>query len=266
MRIMLLITILSNWFLTASVTVVHKWEMPSALQEISGIAWIEPDRFAGIQDEDGIIFIYNRATAQIEKRIPFAGKGDYEGITLVNDIAYVMRSDGMLYEVDNINNAQPRVKEYKTGLTAKQNVEGLTYDKKNNRLLAAIKDREPGDVSYKGIYAFDLAAKLMDKTPVYKLSLTDPALGNAGAHKKNKTIRPSEIAVHPASGDIYIIDATEPALIILTPSGEIKNTCKLPRNDFAQPEGMTFSPDGILFISNEGRKDAGNILEVHLNQ
>ncbi len=57
-------------------------------------------------------------------------------------------------------------------MTAKQDVEGLAYDPKNNRLLLSIKGKEPGNEDYKGIYSFDLSSKKLAVTPVYKIDLT----------------------------------------------------------------------------------------------
>ena len=42
-----------------SYTIVRKWDMPIELNEISGIRWISEDKIAAVQDEEGIIFIYN---------------------------------------------------------------------------------------------------------------------------------------------------------------------------------------------------------------
>ena len=84
------------------VKVIKRWDLPAVLTEISGLAGMDNERFACIQDELGNIYVYNTAIAKIEKEISFAGFGDYEGITLVGDTAWVVRSDGRLYEVNNM--------------------------------------------------------------------------------------------------------------------------------------------------------------------
>ena len=247
----------------SDVVIINKWDTPPELLEISGIAWLSNDRFACVQDELGSIFIYNTSTQKIEKQIPFSGAGDYEGVTLAGNTAYVLRADGKIYEVENINAAKPAVKEYTTHLTVKQDVEGLTYDKNNNRLLAAIKGDDPSGQSYKGIYAFDLKTKKMAQEPVYKIDLDHQVFAGTKGKKKNKILEPSEIAVHPTSGEIYISDA-DGKLLVMDNNGSIKNLYKMTDDAFTQAEGLSFSPDGKLYISNEGKKDAGNILEVQL--
>lgn len=253
---------------SAGVSIVKKWDLPKELLEISGLSWMDHERFACVQDEKGIVFIYNTKTNAIEKQIPFSDPGDYEGLALVGEMAWVIRSDGKLYEISSIRDDKPSVKTYDTPLTAAHNTEGLCYDKKNNRLLVAIKEDEPGGVDYKGIYAFDLAAKKMDKAPVMKIDLNDQHFAEMGGKKKKAksgdAIMPSAIAVHPLNGDIYITEGRNPKLLIATDAAVIRKLYLLDKNQFVQPEGITFSPEGELFISNEGTKQPGNILKVDL--
>jgi uncharacterized protein YjiK len=46
--------------------------------------------------------------------------------------------------------------------------------------------------------------------------------------------------------------------------GNIKTLHPLQSSSFQQPEGITFSPSGETYISNEGGKGKGNILLVNL--
>ncbi|HBL79205.1 MAG TPA: hypothetical protein DDZ79_04300, partial [Aequorivita sp.] len=69
--------------------------MPIELNEISGIRWISDDKIAAVQDEEGIIFIYNLQTNLVEKKISFGKSGDYEAITTTDSTAYVMESSGL---------------------------------------------------------------------------------------------------------------------------------------------------------------------------
>jgi len=249
----------------AVITIVKKWNMPKGLTEISGLSYMDGQRFASVQDELGKIFIYNVSSSSVEKEISFGAPGDYEGLAVVGEIIWVLRSDGKLFEVTNINAVKPSVKEYSTPLTTKQDPEGLCYDKKNNRLLIAIKGAEPGTENYKGIYAFDLNSKKMDQQPVFKIDLQNKVFGNSSDKKKKNTINPSDISIHPISGDMYIIDGRNPQLLITDASGNIKKLYGLSSKDFAQPEGITFNPAGDLFIANEGTRQPGNIVLVKID-
>jgi uncharacterized protein YjiK len=245
-----------------TLTVVNKWEVPAILKEISGIVYLSKNRFACIQDETGTIFIFNTALGKIEKEIVFTYHGDFEGIALVKTTAYALRADGTLFEVQHYNSTGLKVIEHPNQLSRKENVEGLCYDKKHNRLLLAVKSREPGTSDYKGIYAFDLSTKKLSDTPVLKIDLqNDIWIQKEG----RKTMRPSDLAIHPRTGDLYIIDGEEPKLLIMSANGKkYKKLYTLPDAAFKLPEGITFTPKGVMYISNEGRGGDGNILRVRL--
>jgi uncharacterized protein YjiK len=251
---------------SAEIKVLERWELPEVLTEVSGIEYLGGTRFACIQDEQGTVFIYNTASGRIEKQVPFAGAGDFEGIAVDGHTAWVVQSDGKLYEVANFQSAKPTVRTYATSLTANHDVEGLTYDKKNDRLLLAIKGEEPGSSDYKGIYAFDLDAKKFASEPVLKINLADPVFGSLKEKKRTNLMQPSEIEIHPQTGDIYVSEGASPKLLVMDGDGTKKKLYTLNRADFPQSEGLAFSPEGDLFISNEGKGGKGTIVKVAIDK
>lgn len=249
-----------------SYTIVKKWELPPILTEVSDISWVDNKLVAAVQDEKGIIFMYNLKTSEITRKINFAGPGDYEGLAVDGANLFVVRSDGKIFEIKNFKNENFTVQEYQTPLTEKQDIEGITFDKKNNQLLLSTKEEEPGNKNYKGIYAFDLNTKKLQSAPVYKLKFDDPIFKAINPKKKSKTIRPSEIDFHPKTGQLFVLDAKIPMLVIYNKDGDSQKIYFLDKEEFAQPEGLTFDESGNLYISNEGDDGAGNILQVALKK
>lgn len=243
----------------SDVSIIKKWDMPDLLKEVSGIAYMGDQRFACVQDERGSIFIFNTVTNKIEREISFGQSGDYEGIALQGNTAYVVRADGRIFEVDMNAQEKPRVKEHRTSLTVKQNVECIAYDISKKRLLLAIKDDEPGGQRYKGIYAYDLAKSAFNDEPVFRINLDDTLI----AATKKKTVMPSSLAIHPGTGEMYITDGPQSQLLILDKEGKVSRLLQLGKN-FPQPEGLTFGSKEEIYISNEGSKEPGNIIQVEI--
>jgi uncharacterized protein YjiK len=241
----------------SSVSIIKKWDLPAELKEVSGISYMDDERFVCVQDELGTVFVFNKSTNAIERKTQFAKSGDFEGIALTDDFVYVVQADGKLFEIDITKGAQVTPKIYKTSLTVKHNVEGFCYDKDNNRLLLAAKDEAPDMPGFKGIYAFDLKSKRFVEEPVFKIDLNHELIKSAG----KKAVSPSGMAIHPSTKDIYITDGPQSKLLVMDNSGNIKKLLDLGK-DFSQPEGITFSPSAEIFISNEGTKQAGNIIMV----
>jgi uncharacterized protein YjiK len=250
----------------AVVKISRTWDLPHILREISGISYIDAERIACVQDEVGTIYIYNISSRSVESEIPFGPPGDYEALAIVNDDAYVAVADGRIIEITGYRSGKPSVKEYGTHLTVKQNVEGLCYDKANKRLLVAIKGHEEGSPLYKGIYTFDLAAKAMPVKPVMKIDLQDSIFQRSSVKKPQTLIQPSEIAIHPSTGDIYICDAVRSQLLIMDNAGKIKALYALNKSKFIHPEGIMFTPSGELYISSEGNRQLpGKLMLVELD-
>ncbi len=250
-----------------NVVVLKKWELPEELREISGLSHLDEQRLVCVQDELGKIYVYNTVDEKVEREISFGPAGDYEGLAVVGNDIWVLRADGVLFEVKNIELSQATVNKYTTLLTVKQDCEGLCYDSLANRLLVTVKAKDPNSTDYKGIYAFDVNTRRMAETPVFKLDMAHSIFTVAPQGKKKKKtggIMPSGIAIHPATRELYITDGPKSRLLVMNPDGEISKLVQLDQKVFAQPEGIIFNAKGDLFISNEGPSAPGNILQVEL--
>ena len=245
-------------------TILDTWNLPKELNEISGIVWIDHNTFACVQDEDGIIFIYDSDERSVIDKIPFAGNGDYEAIALEKNNLYIMQSDGLLYEIKDWTATNKIVSSHQTGFTSSNNMESLTYSKKDQSLLTVPKDKDQKD-DYKGIYKISLDSKKANvNAPSYKIEMNASALKDYRGKKLQKTFNPSEIAVHPKTNDIYVLEGKSPKLLILDQEGVLKTVYKLDEINFPQPEGMTFSEEGDLYISNEAANGPATIHLVEL--
>jgi uncharacterized protein YjiK len=243
---------------------VAKWELPSELREVSGIALLENNIVACVQDEDGVIFLYDLDKKEVTRKIAFAEGGDYEGIAIVENTAYVLRSDGAIYEVTHLQGSKPKVTLHKSVLAESQDTEGLAYDKGNNRLLIAPKGYDDRIGDYKGIYVFSLANKKMQEQPVIKIPLTQEKLQSSGKKQKNKysVLQPSSLDFNDATGELFLIDAENFLLLTINIEGQVQRLIPLNKDQLRQPEGFAFNDKGELFISSEGsKKEQGVILK-----
>ena len=225
------------------------------MEEVSGIAWLEGDRLATIQDEFGEVTLFGLKEGKAVSRFRFAEAGDFEAVAATGKDMYVLRSDGTIFEILNYAGDNREVKQYETSFTLENDLESLAYDANNNRLLLIPKQKDPEGKSTKGIYSFSLGTKELDPVPVFRIDLTDEAFSYTRQADLDKVFRPSDMAIHPESGEIYILDGVIPQLLILEPSGALRDVYSFSAEFFPQPEGIAFSPDGTLYISNEGEKD-----------
>lgn len=232
-----------------------KYPLPQYLEEISGLAYYKEEMILCVQDEHADIYVLNTDNNEIVDKYDFGKQGDYEDIAVIGHTAYVLRSDGHIFEVENFNKEDRKVTDHKTPLSAKNDTEGLTYDKISNSLFIACKGSPAIEnynpyKGYKAIYQFDLREMKLHKIPQLIRSAT--------------SYEPSGLAIHPVFDEIYLISGTGKVLIIMDRSGKVLNVHHLSSRIFRQPEGICFSPSGDLFISNEGRGGKANILRFNL--
>jgi hypothetical protein len=286
LKFIYILFVLTGVFLTSSNKLGYDFskptlndELPPVLHEISGLAIIDSTSIACVQDEDGILFIYNIKSHKITQQHTFGLKGDYEGITLVHDLLYVLRSDGVLFEIKNYQSNKLKVKTYATRVPASNN-EGLCYDESNNRLLIGAKGKINKDLSNKDvryIYAFDLNTKTLNQSPAFEFSVVDVNLsakmqGINFPKKQNKKgesiehglkFNTSEISIHPITHQLFVLSATDHTLLIFNKSGILEHIEQLNPQTFNKSEGLDFFKNGDLLISNEGQAHQPTLLRFN---
>ena len=255
------------------------FELPEVLKEISGLT-LSPDgqQLCAVNDEYGIIYFIDKEMGEVKREVKFHKNGDYEGIETVNESIYIVKSTGTVYKVDDLEKDTVSFKKGKYLLKKENDTEGLGYDAKNNQLLFACKGRAclhsgctiEGCLTKKSIYRMDMKRNRVAKEPAFNITV-ETVLDFL---KKNKPqdaannfesfidkddghlhFHPSALAVHPITGDIFILSSKGKTIIVLNSEGEIKQMEKLNKKIHRQPEGIAFDKDGTMYISNEGKKE-----------
>ena len=150
--------------------------LPKKLNEISGLAITGDDRLFTHNDEVGTVYELDIMTCEIlnefylgEKKI----KKDFEGIAVVKDSLFLVTSSGEIYKFSYTDDDKNKdFKKFNTILSAKNNVEGLCYDKATNSLLIACKDFAGKKLKeYKAVYSFDLTIYKLLEEPRFLMNL-----------------------------------------------------------------------------------------------
>jgi len=254
------------------------YTLPASLHEISGITEVDAVSVACVQDEHGIIFIYDLNKNQTTRQFMFGGDGDYEGIARVDQTLYVLRSDEALTEISNFKTDKFKRISYDASLPGKD-FEGLCYDKKNNRLLISPKetpDNNPENKNKRFVYGFDLASKKLTRGPVFVFDIPTiesfalankikvPMKGKKGEEQKpDIDMRISAMMIHPFTNRLFAISSSDRFLFVFNINGNIEYLERLDKDLFPQPEGITFLNNGDMLISNEGGKGQATMVRFN---
>jgi uncharacterized protein YjiK len=254
--------------------------LPDMLHEVSGLTDIDAHTVACVQDENGIIFFYDLEEQAIVRQLEFHLDGDYEGITRIGKMIYILRSDGTIYGVENYDDPNFILHTYTTGIPAANN-EGLCHDPVNNRLLIACKSKLGKGPEYKdkrAIYGFDLKTKELSTHPVFefdvqkmrefallhKIDLPMRTKGkNGGTEEAVLKFKASAIGVHPIRKQLYVLSAADHMFFIFDLEGELLHMEPLDPRVFNKAEGITFMENGDMLITNEGQDHRPTLLRFN---
>ncbi len=236
-------------------------ELPSELKEISGIEALSENQVLAIQDEAGKLYRIDLRQGTIIDEQTFDKDRDYEDLCLVDDTVYILERDGDLYST-LLYVEGDTAKKYETAFSYRNDTESMCYDPANNRILIAPKTGAPeGGIlsdNVQGIYSFDLAEDELSIEPVFTIAEREigSIIGNGG---KPHNFKPSALAIHPQSGNVYVLASVGKTLIVLNDDNTILHVELLDPELFPQPEGLAFTQEGHLLISSEGVLGAGSI-------
>lgn len=248
-----------------------KYFLPYVLEEISGLSWMDENLLA-IDDETGKIFEYSLNEKRIVHTISFYKGGDFEGIEKVGEHVYVLKSNGDLFRIPYSKTKKSDGIKIETALNKQNDTEGLGYDPSNNQLIIACKEKaETGQqkIAGKAFYAFDLNSLKLSTEPLFAISKGDlkrfwESKRDYQYDKDRIKFKPSAIALHPMSNQFYILSSVGKMIVVVNREGIVEATYPLSSRVLSQPEGISFSPKGDMYISSEGDGDKGYILEFKM--
>ncbi len=245
--------------------------LPESLNEISGLSLFNDSIFFAVQDEEGIIYEIDK-NGNV-KETDFHKAGDYEGIERVADSIFIIKSTGTLYKITNYGKTDQQREKISNFLDESYDTEGIAYDKKTHSLLLSCKVcNKKKNKGNRLIYRYDIAKKELIESPYISISISSVEtfiknciVDNPDAVQKmlkQFLFAPSAIAVHPITDHIFISSSQGKNIVEINRKGEIISFNKLDKGTYLQPEGLAFSPDGTLYVSNEAKDKKPLIYQV----
>lgn len=240
------------------------------LSEISGLTYRD-SLFYTVQDERGRVYMIHSQSGALVDDEKFWDKGDFEGIEMINGLCVAMKSNGNLYRFDPSDADEETTDRFKFDFPDKSNFEGLGYDPATRELLMTAK-RNPSDRE-KEIYAVSATLDEEPAGPVAVLDQGELLKRLFGGKKKgwarfkqnvaaaSYSFNPSAIAVHPQTGQRFILSSPVPQLLVMSSDWKVEELIFLDNILFRQPEAICFDESGAMYIANEGRGGRANILK-----
>jgi hypothetical protein len=238
----------------------HRYRVRESMTEISGIV-LSPDEhhIYSINDEQGKIFEIDVSANKPYSSSKFDRSGDYEDLVNTSKGWIVLKSNGTLYQIQDIFTDSVSSVEYPFFKKGKQEFESIYPDAGTNSLVLICKTcEEDKGQQATSAYRFNLSSMQFDENPAYRIDVKEIA---RAANTEIKNFRPSAAAVHPIEKRLYIISSINQLLVITDLQGKVQEAHHIKGKLFSQPEGLSFAPNGDMYISNEGGEGVADILK-----
>ena len=94
--------------------------------------------------------------------------------------------------------------------------------------------------------------------PVYTIAISEI---KKILNDEKAEFKPSAAGINPVNGKLYIVASVGKIMVIASDKGVVEEVIKLDPVLYNQPEGLTFAPNGDLYISNEGGEGTATIFK-----
>ena len=241
----------------------YVYKLPEILDEISGVSYYPKDSSVfAIQDEKGWLFKIHLSSPLHVERWKFSTGGDYEDVALVNGTFYVLKSKGVIEKFKFISGDSLSLQSFPVPQAAKNEFETLYYDSTLHQIILICKNCEDDNKKQVTSWSFDPSRDSFSSAFTIETESIRERLG------EDTRFKPSAGAIHPLTGELYVIASVNHALAIFNKDYSVKSIYKINPSLFKQPEGLTFTPKGDLIISNESAEkgSAADILFFKYNK
>ncbi len=223
------------------------------LREISGIGYVRENKLVAINDEAGKIFFVDPRNGNYEVT-EFGLKGDYEEVVKAGNNYYVMQSTGALYLVNG--SSLKLEKKFAHDFGKGIEFESMYYEPGIQQLILICKECGKNATEINA-WAFDIEGGRFSDSIYFSISFDEIT---RMAKDNSIECKPSAAAIHPITKKLYIIASVGKILLECSLKGKLEKVYAINPDHFQQPEGITFAPNGDLYISNEGVQGKATVL------
>ena len=231
----------------------HRIALPSALAEISGLAYTPDGRLLAHGDEQAVVYQIDLSSGRPMKRFGIGGPGgpllgDFEDIQVVGDRIFLVTSKGEILEAREGGDGETsHPLRQGRGLGGACEVEGMTWDEGSQSLLLLCKQAK--GKHWKGqVVILAVSPDTGEFEPEPRLVIPEAELRRVtGA----TSFAGSAITRHPRTGTYLMLAGSQRVYAEIDSAGKVLGGGTLSPERHRQPEGIAIAPDLTLLISDE---------------
>ena len=228
--------------------------LPKPLREISGLAELPDGRLLAVADEKAQVYSIDIQAQSVNKFTAFgepAEKGDFEGIAVIDQMVYLVTSDGVIWQ-QSIDAPPEDFETFDTKIGKQCEVEGLAAIKEQNGLLIVCKQARKKKLNgHLVVFRWSITDKTLDTNPMILRSYASLGLPD---------VNPSGLTLTADAKRLFFVAARQQYFFETTLSGDVVRQGKFPHpKTHPQTEGVVITAENTLYLADEGDKKGGTI-------
>jgi uncharacterized protein YjiK len=227
-------------------------EFTKVLNEVSGL-YFDKDSSAliAISDSRDNIYLLDLKKQKLKDYVKnFSKQADFEDVVKVGNKIYVLVSDGSIVEVTLEGKGKFTTKTYPFR-KGENDFESMYHDPAVRGLVIICKSCEhEKKQGTRSAFRFDLDSLRFDSSVLYAIN-TDSVRSKLLTN--DASFKPSAAAISPIDSMVYILASSGKLLVVTDRKGNVQHAFNLNPDHNPQAEGIAFSPNGTMFVSNEGK-------------
>lgn len=238
----------------------NKMIIDKKLNEISGIFYVQnEDAFIAIADDKKKIYKLTKDGKVSDYFDLELESADYEDVVKIEDTVYVLISDGTIVGIHQTDTTFAQVK-HKFPSTKKNDFETLYYDPTVESLIILCKVcADDKGKQLRSAYKFNLSTRTFDAMPYYAINSREVK----DILKEGRVdFNPSGAAIHPIQKRLYVLASAGNLMVITDMRGKVQEVFRLNPTLYPQSEGIAFTPNGDLYVSNEAKLGKPTLLKI----
>lgn len=231
------------------------------LNEISGLYYLEETGgMLAISDNKQKVYHLTKEGKETDYLgADIAEQQDFEDILKIDSSIYVLVSNGTILSITK-SNTKVITDRYPFWSIQKNDFETMYYDDSTKSIIMICKScaHEKGK-NMRTAYRFDLDTKRFDTGVYYNINAKE-----VQNYLKDGIVKvnPSGAAIHPIEKRLYILSSAGHLIIVTDLKGNVQQVSRLNPTFYPQAEGITFAPNGDLYISNEAKLGKPTLLRL----
>jgi hypothetical protein len=240
----------------------NSMELPLGLSSIKNICLLDSARFVAIDQQSGSVVLLDESTGKLVGQLNLSPAFQFYSLAVYDSILVLQDQLDQLHFLSSPYDSTSEIG--LNELSSDLKFKSFCSHPITKRLFFLGNDFDKGDGRYSNyVYGFGLGNRKLREKPLFEIEsekveqfalqmgiVPHEDLSNSSIGLQTFYFKPSALAVHPKTNEIYVLSQETAQMAVFSQFGEVVNFIPLSRSLANHPTDIQFHPNGDLIVIN----------------